>query len=155
MPTTQECFLQAVRERLQPRLQRLGFKESGKNYVVPSETHFAMIGLSKRRNQPRSRVVFTVHVNVVNRDAWKQLRADGQTGQHPSPNVPYGPAGWWQPIGGLLEPPRDVWWNITDERSAASALDEVADAIENSVLPAMQDAIAHDRRGAGHYDYRP
>lgn len=137
--TARDAFHGAVRGVLRPRLRALGFTGSGTTFTLPSETHFAMIGLQKSQFSDRRALTFTANVTVVRRDVWAALRASKpRFPARPAPNTFYGNDVWQTRIGTLLPSGEDTWWHVTGHADAATAADELATAIEVHALPAMQ-----------------
>ena len=139
MPTAQEAFEAAVRDVLRPRLTALGFTGSGATFTLPSEDHFATIGLQKSQFSDRRALNFTANVTVVRQDVWAALQASKpHFPARPAPNTFYGNGVWQTRIGTLLPSGEDTWWHVTGHPDAAKAADELATAIEFHALPAMQ-----------------
>src|SRR5439155_1336209 len=56
--TAQEAFTMMVKDEIAPALRELGFKGSGQRFTLPSETHWALLGLQKFTWSDRDRVDF-------------------------------------------------------------------------------------------------
>jgi len=137
--TAQDSFSGAVREVLRPRMAALGFIGSGTTFTMPSDTHFAVIGLQKSQFSDRRSLKFTANVTVVPKDVWAALRASKpHLPARPAPNTFYGTEVWQRRIGKLLPTGEDKWWSITSDADADVAAVEVAALIEHHVLPEMR-----------------
>ena len=145
VPTAQEIFDDAVREILRPRMKALGFAGSGTTFRLPSDSHFAMIGLQKSQFSDRRSLKFTANVTVIGKDAWEALRCSMPFyPARPAPNTFYGRGEtdvWQVRIGHLLPGGEDRWWWIASDADAAAAVDELVAAIETSVLPEMHERL--------------
>jgi hypothetical protein len=142
--TAQDAFDRAVREVLRPHLKALEFTGAGMTFTHPGESHFAMIGLQKSQFSDRRSLKFTANITVVGKDAWAARRTSkSYLPARPAPNTFYGSDVWQVRIGMLLPGGEDMWWSITDDVDAATAVDELQAAITTYVLPEM-----HARLGA-------
>jgi hypothetical protein len=57
-----------IREHVAPALREMGFKGSGQNYSLPSETHWVSLWFQKSAYSDALRIRFTVHLLVVGKD---------------------------------------------------------------------------------------
>ena len=132
-----------VKEQIAPRLRALGFKGSGGKYEYRSPEHWAMIGLQKSAYSDSSEVRFTMNVLVVRRDVWDATRVERpHLPKKPTANAFWGNWVWQHRIGGLLPDNRDLWWTVAAGLPTDSLADAVLWAVEDFVLPAMQEQIA-------------
>lgn len=61
MTTAQDLFAVAVRDRLPPRTEALGFRAAASKFTLPSHTRLATIGLQKSTFSDRSSLKFTAN----------------------------------------------------------------------------------------------
>jgi hypothetical protein len=102
-----------------------------------------MMGLQKSQFSDRQSLQFTANITVVRKDVWAGLReSKPHFPERPAPNTHYGTAVWQARIGNLLPAGEDKWWRVTNEVDAATAVGELAAAIEDYVLPEMQTRLS-------------
>ena len=137
--TAQELYRVLQRDHLAPALRGLGLRGSGGSWVLPSPTHWAVLGLQASRSSTRHEALFTVNVQVVERDAWDLLRAEQPSlGPRPNPGVMAGPPAWWERIGLLMPGGLDHWWTVRPGDDPAVVAGQVAAAVAEHALPAMR-----------------
>jgi hypothetical protein len=149
MGAAQESFKTMLRERVAPALRELGFRGSGQRFVLPSATHWAILGFQRSSESDASRVSFTVNLTVVERAAWETRRVEHPwIGRHPSANVSYTagpgreiPTYWHARIGELMPARDDHWWKLDSETEVAAAATEVISVIRDHGLPAMREQM--------------
>ncbi len=132
-----------VRDRLAPALRAMGFRGSGQAYTLPSDTHWAMLGLQRDKWSDRNRLAFTVNVSVVSRSAWEQTRERVPwVGVRPSANGVEPVDYELQVRIGDLCGRGDYWWPVSaDGSDEDSTLDDVLAVIEQYALPALRAAL--------------
>jgi len=143
-----------MRDVLGPLLRELGLRGSGRQYSLPSETHWALIGLQTSKWSTAKSVEFTVNVTVVARDAWLRWRElEPYNDERPLANVSYGPVPrgmdpalgatyWHERLGQLMPEHRDRWWELQAGRDSTSVARDVATAIRDHALPEVRKRIA-------------
>jgi Domain of unknown function (DUF4304) len=137
--TAQEAFTTMVKEQIAPALRELGFKGSGQRFVLPSETHWAQIGLQKFTRSNRDFVDFTANVTVVRRDVWVAERAEqAHLPKQPAPNIYYGTYAWQTRIGDLVPERREQVWRVDPDRPTEPVAEEFVPAIRDHALPVMR-----------------
>ena len=137
--TAQEAFTMLVKEQIAPALRELGFKGSVQRFVLPSETHWAQIGLQKFTRSNRDFVDFTANVTVVGRDVWDAERAESpHLPTQPAPNIFYGTYAWQKRIGDVVPERREKIWRVEPDRPAEPVAEEFVAAIRDHALPAMR-----------------
>ena len=72
--TAQEMFRAMVRDQVAPALRDLGFKGSGQVYLLPSETHWAMLSFQKSASSDAASVRFAVNFDVTTKQEWEHRR---------------------------------------------------------------------------------
>lgn len=141
MGTAQETFRRMLKEEVAPGLRALGFRGSGQNYQLPSETYWALLGFQRAFSDAKA-LHFTLNLHVVLRSAWE---VEGS--EHPWMSVrPTATTGgwkftWWKRIGELTPTGQDLWWELracTDSTMLAAA---VLWAVEDFSLPAMREQL--------------
>ncbi|TML90638.1 MAG: DUF4304 domain-containing protein [Actinobacteria bacterium] len=140
--TAQEAFTMMVKDEIAPALRELGFKGSGQRFTLPSETHWALLGLQKFTWSDRDRVDFTANVTVVGRDVWEAQRAERpHLPARPSANTYYGTYAWQTRIGALAGRGEDAIWRVSPDRPTDRVAAEFVTAVRDHVLPAMRTRI--------------
>lgn len=144
-----------MRDLLGPLLRELGFRGSGRQFELPSETHWALLGCQTSKWSTAKSVEFTVNVTVIARDAWVRWHELApHYGERPSANVSYGlhpredpvlrAAYWHARLGELRPERRDHWWTIRADRDSSSVAREVVTAIREYALPEMRKRMETD-----------
>jgi hypothetical protein len=135
----QDNFMRMLRERIAPALLAAGLKGSGREYLLPSTTHWIQLGFQGSTANTSTRVTFTVNCKVVRKDVWAAMYEERpHIGRAPKPNVHAGTFEWMQRIGQLMPPRRDTWWSLEHDQDPGGVADEVLDAILSFGLPAMR-----------------
>jgi hypothetical protein len=76
MATALDIFRLMMREEIAPGIRRMGFKGSGQSFILPSETHWVLLGFQKSTTSNANAVRFTVNVTAASRRAWTQARSE-------------------------------------------------------------------------------
>jgi hypothetical protein len=140
--TAQDAYKTMVRDHLSPRLRALGFKGSGGAYQWPSESHWIIIGVQASQFSSAEGVKFTLNCQVVRRDVWEQARQDySYVGTKPSPNTIAGSFVWHRRIGTLMPGRQDKWWWLRPSHDIEALAHEVATAVQDHVVPAIQHEV--------------
>jgi hypothetical protein len=152
MATALDIFRLMMRDEIAPELRRMGFKGSGQSFILPSETHWVLLGFQKSRVSNAEFVLFTVNVTAVSKRTWIEARSErSYLSERPSPSSNYGPWAWQSRIGQLLPDRQDKWWTVDIRASMESVkvevLEEVLDAIRTYALPAIEQQVAQEPRG--------
>jgi len=72
--TAQDVFRATMRDEIAPALRELGFKGSGQVYLLPSETHWAMLSFQKSASSDAAGVRFAVNFDVTTKQEWEHRR---------------------------------------------------------------------------------
>jgi hypothetical protein len=127
-----------LRDEIAPALRRLGLKGSGQAYTIPSDTHWAVIGLQKFTWSDADRVEFTINLTVARKDEWAAAYASTPyIGKRPKPNVSGGPS-WWTRIGSVLPGDRERTWEVHAGAATEPVAGDVVATIRDHALPAMR-----------------
>jgi uncharacterized protein DUF4304 len=141
--TALDAFRTMMRDEIGPALRRLGFRGSGRSFVMPSDTHWVLLGFQKSRTSAAGEVRFTVNVTAASRRAWDERRARlDYLPERPSANTFYGPEIWRRRIGLLLPDATDRWWTLRPDEPTASVASQVVDAIRVAALPEIERRLA-------------
>jgi uncharacterized protein DUF4304 len=144
-----------LRDRIAPGLRELGFRGSGQNFSLPSETHWALLGFQRSAWSDSRHLKFTVNATVVRRTSWqKGYEEFSYISEHPSASL--GLIGttaeaiegyWWTRIGQLMPGGKDHWWDIGANVDLPELADEVVTSIRDFMLPAMRQQMSIDPTG--------
>lgn len=139
-----------LQAQVAPALRAMGFKGSGRQYEIPNETHWALLGFQASAWSDRQELSFTVNLTVVSRDDWAEIHsAYPQLGEKPKANSGLPPiftrvsgTGYWhERIGMVMPGRRDTWWEVAADGQTATVAEDVLGAIRNNALPAMRERI--------------
>ncbi len=135
--TAKDAYTSLMRDRIAPALHEEGFRGSGQVFTLPSESHFVLLGFLRRRVSDRQRVLFTVNVSAIDRDAWMTATAEKPAlGERPDANTFYGTWAEQSRIGRLLPGAEgDKWWEVTPAASLDPLADDVLGALTSYALP--------------------
>jgi hypothetical protein len=142
--TAQQSYDAMVKGQLAPGLRALGFKGSGRHYALPSETHWALLGLQSSYTSTDERVRFTVNLLVVSKSEWAAMRERRPTVEYPtrpSAGTLWGPEPWDRRLGHVMGV-GDKWWEVRAGEDTTRVAAQVIDAVETYALPAMEAEIA-------------
>ena len=82
---------------------------------------------------------FTLNCQVVRRDTWDEARRErSYLGSSPKPNTIAGGFVWHARIGKLMPDGEDKWWWLRASDDVVAIADEVAAAVRDYVVPAVQ-----------------
>jgi hypothetical protein len=137
--TAQDIFRAMMRDQIAPALRALGFKGSGQVYLLPSETHWAMLSFQKSAYSNAEEIRFAVNFDVTTREEWERRRRAFGAPARPGPSWLGNrsiddqllPGGWMQ-----------HWWRLRINEPVRPLVDDVLARIKNEALPAMRAAIA-------------
>jgi len=134
--TAQEIFRQMMRYDIAPALRALGFKGSGQVYVLPSDTHWAMLNFQKSAlRSDAEQIFFAVNFDVSTKEEWNQRRRAFGAPERPSPS-------WFSRMGIDDQSPHgggvQHWWHLRVESPIQALVDDVITRIKNEALPAMR-----------------
>jgi hypothetical protein len=145
--TAQTRFARTVRELLAPALREIGFRGSGQEYELPSDSHWAVLGIQRSRHSDRTKVIFTVNISVVKKSTWNEIREATREwkvplGRMPSANANYSTLQWQDRLGALMPGTRgDKWWELGQDDDPAGVVNDVLAAIRDYGLPALRARI--------------
>src|SRR6266508_1633339 len=63
--TAQESFKQMLRDHVAPALREMGFRGSGQNFSLRSDSHWALLDFQKSQWSSEDKIAFTVNLPVV------------------------------------------------------------------------------------------
>ncbi len=136
-------FATALRYDLGPTLRAAGFKGSGSNFHLPSDSHFAMIGFQKSQYSDRDSLKFTINLKVVPKAVWEGIR---QQRPHlpvkPLPSTQYGNFEWHERIGLLMPERTDRWWWVHRDEDNTETFAQVKEALLRIGVPALREQVA-------------
>ena len=138
--TAQEMFRAMVRDQVAPALRDLGFKGSGQVYLLPSETHWAMLSFQKSASSDAAGVRFAVNFDVTTKQEWDHRRRAFGAPARPSPS--------WLSRGSIADQPwsgggwMQHWWHLRINEAVRPLVDDVLSRIEHEALPAMRASMA-------------
>jgi hypothetical protein len=139
--TAQDAYKVLIRDSIAPRLRELGFKGSGREFWLSSESFWAGIGFQASAWSDKSAVQFTVNIQVVEKDRWAELvasRPDRHYPQRPAANSSYSShVAWVTRIGELMDG-QDHWWSTRGVVNLAALAEEVVREIRDRALPEMR-----------------
>src|SRR5260370_16357446 len=102
----QAAYKVLMRDYVAPRLRELGFKGSGREFWLSSESFWAGIGFQASAWSDKSGVQFTVNIQVVEKDRWAELvasRTDRKYPRRPAANSSSSArVAWATRIGALM-----------------------------------------------------
>lgn len=138
----QLAYRQMLTNDIAPALRELGLKGAGTAYVIPSETHWALVGFQGSKFNTAEAMKFTVNLKVVRRDTWRDAYADKPyIGKTPSANVHAGNFEWAHRIGKLMPADSDLWWSLRSGQDTGSIAADVIEALSVYGIPAMRAEI--------------
>jgi hypothetical protein len=140
--SAQDTFKRMIREKIAPELRAFGFKGSGQRFVLPSESHWALLGFQRSAWGDSRKGSFTINLTVVSKDAWEQSRAERpHRGSIPAANSYEGVPVWEDRIGMLMPGSFDQWWEVCAGESTDHVARDVVSAVEVYALPEMHRQI--------------
>lgn len=101
-----------LRDHVAPALREMGFRGSGQNFSLPSDSHWALLGFQKSQWSSEDKIAFTVNMTVVARDEWVAILAEyPELGERPGANWSPAPifarvwqSGYWHSRIGMVMP---------------------------------------------------
>ena len=146
--TAQELFKVMLRDRIAPALRGLGLKGSGQEFILPSATHWALLGSQRDRYSDARGLRFTVNVNVIERGVWTRAHA-AHPWIGPKPrSIVSGYAlrdselpGFWHRRIGQLMGRDDHWWSVDTRTDTEALAGEVVNTIASHVLPRIRERM--------------
>jgi hypothetical protein len=145
--TAQDDYREMIREHVAPALREMGFKGSGQNYSLPSETHWVSLWFQKSTYSDALQIRFTVHLLVVGKDEWEAMReANDRLPERPRgfygaparswtvsyrPRPKEAPDGWTQ-----------IWWELEADQPIEPLATLVISTVRNEALPRIPELIA-------------
>jgi hypothetical protein len=128
-----------MRDEIAPALRELGFKGSGQVYLLPSETHWAMLSFQRSMYSDAKRIRFAVNFDVTTKREWENRRRTVSAPARPSPSWLHRNtiADQFLPGGGLQH-----WWELRVTEPVRPVVDDVVSRIKHEALPAMQASVA-------------
>lgn len=147
MGAAQDRFTSILKDHWTPVLRELGFRGSGKIYVLPDPDDWAMLGFQGSRYSNSELLTFTINLMVVGKDDWEAARERHQSySKRPSPNT-IARHRYVQRIGHLLGR-GDYWWSVhADGRGESAVIEEVAAALRDTATTTLRREIADKSPG--------
>ena len=141
MKRTQEQFSELLKESIAPQLRTMGLKGSGQNYLIPSNSHWALLGFQKSAFSDSADLRFTINLFVVTKNEWDRVRAAKSYYPAKPTSSTFWSEGWHRRIGRLMPEKKDHWWTLAADTDLASLSREIVDTIMKCALPAMQEQM--------------
>ena len=143
MSSAQEAFRAMLKEHVAPSLRALGFKGSGQNYQLPSDTHWALVGFQKSEFSDSETITFTINLQVIRRSDWDEARRESPwMGERPTATTTWGLSlAWSKRIGQLTPSGEDLWWTFRAGTDTTQLAGAVLWAIEDFALPAIREQL--------------
>ena len=142
--TAQDDYRAMIRDHVAPALREMGFKGSGQNYALPSETHWVSLSFQKSAYSDALQIAFTVQLLVVGKDEWEAIR---EANDH-APDRPRGfwgaPARSWtasyrprpkESPGGWMQ----IWWELEAGQPIEPLANLVISTVRNEALPRIRE----------------
>lgn len=140
-----ETFMSMLRDLVGPALRAEGLTGAGKEYAIPSDSHWATVGFQAGWFGTAEHMTFTINCKVVRKDVWAEMfDSRPYIGRRPKPNV-HDTFGWDRRIGQLLPSGSDTWWSVEAGADVAAIADDVIEKVIAYGLPAMRAEITGPR----------
>jgi len=124
----------------------LGFKGSGRNFVLPDERDWAMLGFQSSTASSAEWVKFTVNLLVVGKHAWEEAREHHpHLPPRPSPNT-IGPHRYVQRIGHLTHG-GDHWWTMYGSQDPEPLTAEILEVLRDVAVPKLRQEMSDQSPG--------
>jgi len=137
--TAQETYAGMLRDRIAPRLRRLGFRGSGSVFVLPDADAWMLVAFQKDRYSDRHNVRFTVNVTWADKARWAEARTMmSYMGSRPSGTAVYAlpdEAFRWDRLGTIMPIHRDVWIQVAAGQDTSGTATDVVAMIETYAVP--------------------
>jgi hypothetical protein len=137
--TAQTVFAEMLRTEIAPRLRTLGFKGSGRSYVLPDDERWLIVAFQKNYYSRADCVRFTVNLTVADKREEDESRVKApRLPPRPSGNAHYleVESGGVIRLGNLMPPDgQDRWWEVGPSRTSGPPARRVLRAIERLAIP--------------------
>jgi hypothetical protein len=141
-----DLFKSVIANRWAPALRELGFKGSGRIFVLPDERDWVMLGFQSSTASNAECVKFTINLLVVGKQAWDEARErSSHLPAKPSPNT-IGPHRYVQRIGHLLHG-NDHWWWLYASQDPEPLVAEVWAVIRDVAVPKLRQEMSDQSPG--------
>ena len=141
MESTQELFKTLLKNIVAPQLRKIGFKGSGQNYHIPSESHWLLLSFQKSTFSDSSNLSFTVNLYAITKKEWHKAHSTHSYFPSKPTATTFWGVGWQKRIGRLLPENHDHWWTLTLNTDVQSVSKDVVATIEKYALPAIQEQL--------------
>lgn len=131
-----------IKDEISPAVRHLGLRGSAGRYVLPSETHWALVGFQKSAYSDALEIQFTINLTAISFAVWESMvKQRPHLGKRPKPSVVYGD---WAPqtrIGPLLPDPADKWWRVRQGRPTTPVAEDAMSDLAIYGLPWLRSRI--------------
>lgn len=129
-----------------PALRALGFKGSGRIFVLPDDRDWVMLGFQSSSASNAEWVKFTINLLVVGKQAWEEARVRSpHLSAKPSPNT-IGPHRYVQRIGKLTHGD-DHWWRLYASQNTEPLITEILTVLRDVAVPKLREEMADQSPG--------
>lgn len=142
--TTQEAYVELLRDHIGPGLRAIGFKGSRGAYTADRRGAYVGLGFQRSAFGDREHTSFTINITVAPVAAWNAARAAHPgLGVRPAPSSVYlehlfGTNSWQARIGRLVPKGGTHWWTLTPQTDVGVLGLEVVETVRAFALPAIE-----------------
>lgn len=141
-----ELFKSVLAHRWAPALRELGFKGSGRLFVLPDDRDWVMLGFQSSSASNAEWVKFTINLLVVGKQAWEEARERSpHLSAEPSPNT-IGPHRYLQRIGHLTHG-GDHWWRLYASQDTEPLVAEILVVLRDVAVPKLRQEMTDQSPG--------
>ncbi|MBO0822800.1 MAG: DUF4304 domain-containing protein [Actinobacteria bacterium] len=141
-----ELFKRVLANRWAPALRDLGFKGSGRLFVLPDDRDWVMLGFQSSSASNAEWVKFTINLLVVGKQAWEEARERSPyLSAKPSPNT-LGPHRYEQRIG-FLTHGSDHWWRLYASQDTEPLVAEILVVLRDVAVPRLRQEMTDQSPG--------
>jgi hypothetical protein len=141
-----ELFKSVLKEHWAPALRELGFKGSGRVFVIPDERDWVMLGFQSSTASNAEWVKFTINLLVVGKRAWEEARErSSYLSARPSPNT-LGPHRYAERIGYLTHG-SDHWWRLYASQDTEPLVAEILAVLRDVAVPKLLQEMSDRTEG--------
>jgi hypothetical protein len=133
-----QTFTRTILAKMQEVLKPRGYRKRGSTFFKECDDVVLEVNLQKSRSSTGAQVKATINLRVYSRTL---TRAMGYPMEYPTDPHRH----WEARIGQFLPQPGDPWWEARSEAEAAQAGEEIAQALIQYGLPALDQVSSTDR----------